>query len=174
MKALKKLELQLISELLRNSRRSDRELSKKLGVSQPTVSRMIKRLEGQGIIKEYTIIPDFAKIGYQLFTVTLVKHKENLSSKEFSEHAEKALERAKSGESPEMVMAEVGIGLGYDAVILAYARDYSSHREFIDRIRSFQHLEAGETQSFIVNLNGKDRYRPLTHQTLANHVAEGL
>jgi hypothetical protein len=40
---LKDTELRLISELLKNSRRSDRELSRALGISQPTVSRMSAR-----------------------------------------------------------------------------------------------------------------------------------
>ena len=54
-------ELKVIIELLKNSRRSDRELSKAIGVSQPTVSRTIDKLKKQGYIKEFTIIPDFKK-----------------------------------------------------------------------------------------------------------------
>jgi hypothetical protein len=44
---MKNIELKLISELMKNSRRSDRELAKAIGVSQPTVSRLIKKLENQ-------------------------------------------------------------------------------------------------------------------------------
>jgi DNA-binding Lrp family transcriptional regulator len=47
---LKDIELRLISELVKNSRRSDRELAKVLGISQPTVSRARMRLEKQGLI----------------------------------------------------------------------------------------------------------------------------
>ena len=36
---LKDVELKLFSELMKNSRRSDRELAKVIGVSQPTVTR---------------------------------------------------------------------------------------------------------------------------------------
>ena len=43
---LKDVELRLISELIKDSRRSDRELAKAIGVSQPTVSRVRVRLEG--------------------------------------------------------------------------------------------------------------------------------
>jgi len=36
---MKDFELKLISKLMRNSRRGDRELSRKLGVTQPTITR---------------------------------------------------------------------------------------------------------------------------------------
>ena len=45
---MKDVELKLISELMKNSRRSDRELAKTIGVSQPTVSRLIRKLEKNG------------------------------------------------------------------------------------------------------------------------------
>ncbi|MDH5391251.1 MAG: helix-turn-helix domain-containing protein, partial [Candidatus Bathyarchaeota archaeon] len=38
----------LLLELLKDSKRSDREIAKVLGVSQPTVSRMRWRLEEEG------------------------------------------------------------------------------------------------------------------------------
>jgi Lrp/AsnC family transcriptional regulator for asnA, asnC and gidA len=58
---MKDIELKLLSELMKNSRRSDRELAKAIGTSQPPVSRMISRLEKEGVIKEYTMTPDFSK-----------------------------------------------------------------------------------------------------------------
>lgn len=42
---MKEVELRLAAELMKNSRRSDRELAKALKVSQPTVSRMRNKLE---------------------------------------------------------------------------------------------------------------------------------
>lgn len=56
---------------MKNSKRSDRELSKIVRVSQPTITRT--RLEREGYIKEYTIIPDFAKLGFELLAITFVK-----------------------------------------------------------------------------------------------------
>jgi len=41
----------------------NRELARSPGVSQPTVSRIIKKLESKEIIKEYTMLPDFQKLG---------------------------------------------------------------------------------------------------------------
>jgi len=77
---LKEIELRLISELLKGSRRSDRDLAKRLGVLQPTVTRTRSRLEKEGIIKEYTIVPDFASLGFQLMSFTFLKLKEPLSN----------------------------------------------------------------------------------------------
>jgi DNA-binding Lrp family transcriptional regulator len=133
---------------------------------------MIKELEKEGVIREYTMIPDFSKLGYSLLTVTLVKHRRDLDRRQLGEGAKEGLDRAQAGESPEMVMAETGMGLGYDAVVVAYEKDYSSHTKLIDRIRAFEHLQAAETQTFIVDLKDKVHYRPFTFQTLANHLLD--
>src|SRR4030066_1497567 len=83
-KSLKKIELMVIAELMKNSRRSDRELAKALHTSQPTVSRTIKRLEKMGIIKEYTMIPDFSKLGYKIMGITQMKVEE-VNKEQFKE-----------------------------------------------------------------------------------------
>ena len=90
---MKDVELKLLSELLRNSRRSDRELAKVLGVSQPTVSRIIAKLKKEGFIRNYTIIPDFAKLGYGLLAITFVKLKSAYSNEE-TEKIRKAVKNA--------------------------------------------------------------------------------
>lgn len=69
---MKNFELRLISELIKNSRRSDRELAKALGISQPTVSRIRVRLEKQGLI-DYSAIPDLASLGFEIISVSLGK-----------------------------------------------------------------------------------------------------
>jgi DNA-binding Lrp family transcriptional regulator len=170
--SLKELELKLVSELMKNSRRSDRELAKALGVSQPTVSRTIQKLEEMGVIKEYTMIPDFKQLGYGLLTVTLVKHKSNLTPEKLSEAERKGLDHVQTLASSETVMAERGMGFGYDAVIVAYEKDYSEHRQHIEGLKTFAHLETAETQSFIVDLKDKVHYRSFTYSTLANHLTK--
>lgn len=42
---MKKVELKLLSELMKNARRSDRDLAKVSGTSQPIVTRARNRLE---------------------------------------------------------------------------------------------------------------------------------
>jgi len=72
----------LVSELLKDSKRSDRELAKILKTSQPTISRMRHTLVKEGIIREFTAIPDFAKLGYQIMAVTIAKAKATLTPNE--------------------------------------------------------------------------------------------
>lgn len=168
--SLKDLELKLIAELMKNSRRSDRQLAKAIGISQPTVSRMIKNLEKQGVIKEYTVIPDFTQLGLNLLTVTLVKHRKDLDREDATKAERKALENVETGISPQVVMVEKGLGFGYDSVIISYEKDYSEFTHLLDRIRSYEHVQTSETQSFIIDLNDKVHYRPFTYSTLAKYL----
>jgi DNA-binding Lrp family transcriptional regulator len=78
-KGLKDVELRLISELMKNCHRSDRELARALGISQPTVTRIRNRLEKEGVVREYAMIPDFRRLGYNLMGVTFFKLAEPLS-----------------------------------------------------------------------------------------------
>src|SRR4030043_2348412 len=109
-KQLKEIELRVIAELMKNSRRSDRELAKALHMSQPTVSRTIKRLEKEGIIKEYTMIPDFAKVGEKVLALVFVKLKQPLSREQI-DNARNIAKKSLAIGSLEVVMLERGLGL---------------------------------------------------------------
>jgi DNA-binding Lrp family transcriptional regulator len=166
---VKEVELKLISELMKNSRRSDRELAKAIGVSQPTVSRLIKKLEREGVIKEYTMIPDFTKIGYHLLAVTFVKLKSTLSS----EGVDKARETAKQElreSSFGVIMLERGLGLRHDGVIISYCEDFATYAQHKNAIMQYPFLEVSDVETFLVSLDDKVRYRPLTLTHLANQL----
>jgi len=165
---MKDTELRLVSELMKNSRRSDRDLAKAIGVSQPTVSRMIKKLEKEGIIKEYTVVPDFCKLGYRLLGLTFVKLKGDLSSEEREKSREAAgISLGKS--SFGIVMLERGLGLGYDGVIVSFYEDYSTYFEHKQVLKQYAFLESAQ-ETFLINLEDKVHYRSFTLSTLANHV----
>lgn len=166
---MKEAELRLVSELMKNSRRSDRVLAKAIGVSQPTVSRMIKKLEKDGVIKEYTIIPDFHKLGFELMVVTFVKLKKGLSGKALEEARKNAKEKLRKGHL-EVIMLERGTGLKYDGVVLSLHKDYSTFQDFTSFMGQFDFLAQAETTSFIISLVDKIKYRPLTFATLAEHI----
>ena len=52
--------------LVDNSKLSLREIAKEVGVSVATVMHRVNRLEKQGVIKKYTTILDYDKIGYDV------------------------------------------------------------------------------------------------------------
>jgi DNA-binding Lrp family transcriptional regulator len=166
--ALKDVELKLISELMRNSRRSDRELAKAIGTSQPTVTRIRNKLEKEGYLLEYTAMPNFVKLGYHLFALTFVSLRQTLSRKEAEEVRETAVEMARDA-SQNVVVIERGIGLGHAAVIGSFHKDYASYVELIDKLERKPYLE-GKSESFLINLDDKFHYRHLTLATLAKHI----
>ena len=165
---MKEIELKLVSELMKNSRRSDRELSRVLGVSQPTVTRLRSRLEKEGVIKEYTMIPDFHKIGYHLLGLTFIKLKRTLAPEEVDgarKRGEQALEKSRFG----IVMIERGLGLGYDGVIVAYYKNYSDYADHKKVLAAYPLARSAisDAEGFLVSLDDKVRYRPLTFKSLA-------
>lgn len=64
------LDRKILIELLKDSRVSSREIAKKLGTSAGTVLARIRRMEKEGVIKGYSAILDYEKLGYQLTAVT--------------------------------------------------------------------------------------------------------
>jgi DNA-binding Lrp family transcriptional regulator len=167
---LREVELKLVSELMKNSRRSDRQLAKAVGVSQPTIGRMIKKLEKEGIIKEYTIIPDFRKLGYHIASLMFA----NLNCGFGEAEIEKAKEVTKRDMQiccpSEVVMFERGIGLSSGAVIVSLHRDYSSYSLLRNKTKEYPFLDRSRTGAFIIDLDDEIHYRFLTFSTLANHV----
>lgn len=166
---MKETELKLISELLKDSRRSDRELAKAIGVSQPTVSRMIKRLEKERIIRGYTVVPDFSKLGYSLLAITFVELKQGLTMEQTEEAREKARDSLIENHN-EIIMLERGIGVSHDGVFLSVHKDYSSYVGFRQWLQSFEFLETPNIETFMVNLKDTVHYRSLGFSTLAKHI----
>ena len=166
---MKEVELKLIYELMRNSRRSDRELAKSIGTSQPTVTRIRSKLEKEGYIKEYTMIPDFTKLGYELLAITFLKLKRVLSEEEIEKARKVAKERLKQTSLP-FFMLERGMGLGYQGVIISFHENYASYLALRDFLREFTFLEISEIESFLVNLKDEVSYVPPTFSLIAKHI----
>jgi len=154
---------------MKNSRRSDRELARAMKSSQPTITRMRRKLEKQGYIKEYTIIPDLGKLGYEILAVTFLKYK-NRVDPEKMEKAKKILKEAFKKGPFEIIMAERGMGCGYNAIMISIHRDYKSFTDLTNWVQQFYELELDQIESFLVNLAGKVHYRPLTFSSFAKHL----
>jgi len=167
---VKETELKLLSELMKNSNRSDRELAKATGLSQPTVSRTRAKLERERYISEYTIIPDFEKLGYEIAALTFVKLKKTVASAEQIEEARRDA-KEKLRKSPfAIIMLERGLGMKYDAVLITLYENYTAYVEHMKELSGCEFLEASDIDSFIINLKDPVHYRPLTFKKLAEHM----
>ena len=167
---MKDLELELISELMKNSRRSDRELAKVLRVSQPTVSRTMDRIKKRGLIREFTIVPDFQKLGYQLVAFTLVRTKSGLSAEELEKARQISLRDMREKSPPEIVLFERGLGGGYTSIIVSFHHNYTEYARLKERMKEYPFLDHGATMSFLMDLNDNVHYRYFTFSTLAKHL----
>jgi len=165
---MKKVELNLISELMKNSRQSDRDLARTIGVSQPTVTRIRNKLEKEGYIQEYTMIPDFSKLGYKIMAITFALSR--FLGKEEAERAGKTLADSVKDQQFEFIMLERGDGLGFDGVVISLHEDYASYLKVLEWLRQFDFLEVKKINSFLINLEDNVRYRPLTFSTLAKLI----
>ena len=170
MKPLKEVELSLMSELLRNSFRSDRELARAIGVSQPTVTRARAKLQREGYIREYTIVPDFGKLGYSILAITFVKLKTHYSDEEIKKIRKAVKERIEQSQFG-IAMLERGIGLGYDACIVSIYKDYAEYTRHQEAIRAFPFIDISRIETFLINLEDTVRYRPLSFQVIAKQLA---
>ena len=167
---MKNVEIRLIAELVKNSRRSDRELAKVLGTSQPTVTRVRRRLEKEGYLREYTVIPDFNKVGFQLAAFILVRMKTNLSAEEVEKARQISMKDMIEKAPDEIVLFERGMGGGYDGIIISFHKNYSDYSKIIERIREYPFVDASATLSFLIDLNDKIHYRYFTFSTLAKYL----
>lgn len=164
---LKNVDYRILFELLKNAKISDRRLAKKIGVSQPTVTRRRAKLEKE-LIDGYTAIPKWEKIGYKIFAITFVKIKPAVASKEeYAKVRKRGLDWLMRQSN--IIMAGACRGMGMDSFNLSFHKDYSDYDDWMRDLR----LEMGDliedVQCVLVNLRGKELLKPLG----LRYMAEG-
>ena len=159
--------LRLLREMLKDSKRSDREIARRLGVSQPTVTRTRALLE-KDYIRTYTVIPELVKLGYQILAFTFLKMKSYRSKEE----ADKMLRKAKewTDKHPNVIFAADGEGFGKDVVMVSFHKDYPSYSDFM-RTLALEWSEAiSELGSFLVSIGSGFEIKPFDLKYLANDI----
>lgn len=157
----KKIALKLLFELVKNSKRSDRELSKILGVSQPTVTRMRQKLEKK-TIKEYTAIPDWVELGYELMAFTFSNI--SLQPSEIREQTREAKDWLMK--YPNVIFASSGDGMGKNGICISFHKDYTSFAKFISKCQTELGKYMRDVQFFIVSLKGGLALKPFSFKYL--------
>lgn len=157
--------LSLLKALLKNSKRSDRELAKAIKASQPTVTRNRKILGKY--IRSYTIVPEFAKVGYEIVAFTFAKartyHKKEIEQK---------LDVAKKWvmDHPNVIFSSDGEGLGKDTVMISLHKNYSTYADFMREFSVDFADFVSDSQSFIVSLKTGLMFKPFDLTYLADDI----
>lgn len=138
--------LRLLFELVKDAGRSDRELSKSMKVSQPTVTRKRNALEKEGFIKEYTIIPNLAKMGYEIIAFTFLRFQEP-PKPQLMEEAKKWTSKQSS-----VVFASDGEGIGMNSVMVSLHKDYGSYTRLINQLRRDWDPSLKDVASFKISI----------------------
>jgi DNA-binding Lrp family transcriptional regulator len=150
---MKKRMLKLLFELMKNAKRSDREIAKIIGVSQPTITRMRQRLEKTAIV-DYTVIPDWTELGFEIMATTLLKAK----------GLPEAMQKAKKWtlENPNIVFAAAGEGMGMDYSLISFHKNYSDYANFVDNLKAIWADNLQDVQSFLMATGGERTVKPLS------------
>ncbi len=143
---MKKRMSRLLSELLKNSKRSDRELSKILKTSQPTVSRMRQTLVRNGLIQEFTAIPDLTKLGFEILAISSFRTAE---SREIGERAAKF-----TTSKPNVLFAARTEGMGRNGVMISIHKNYADYVNFIREVKNEGEGIIRNHESMLISLGG--------------------
>lgn len=137
--------IKLLYELMKNSKRSDRDLAKILKVSQPTITRTRKKLQDTGYIRGYTVLPDLAKLGYEIAAFTFM----NIAQSDIKAGIKEIKE------NPKILFASTGNGLrGFNCTIISLHKDFTDFDQFMLDIRSKWATNTTDIENFLVPLKG--------------------
>ncbi len=165
MKPLKPIDYRLISELLRDSNRSDRQIAKALRVSQPTVTRRRSLLE-KDCIEGYTAVPKFGKIGFELAAFTFMKCKSECKAKETKDTMLKTF-REWFMKQPNAVLVQEVQGMGWDQVCVSVHTSYHDCAKFTRTLEGdLAGLLVG-SESFLMDLSQEAEIKPFHLRYLA-------
>lgn len=165
---MKPLEQKLIAELMKNSRTSDRDLAKTLGVSQPTITRTRNKLEKEGIIKEYTLVPDFSKLGFQILSIIFAKLKPDSSTENLETIRNRIIELDKQNPIPS-IMGMSGMGLDSDRAIIILHQSFTDYIKFIESLRKHPLIDVVRIKSFTIDLTDT-HLQPLSFSNIARYL----
>jgi len=133
------IDKKILNVLLENSRLSYREIAKKVGVSVVTVLKRIKILENEGVVKGYTAVLDYEKLGYDISVIIKMRIAKG-----------KLFEVEKKLKSQASVFAVYDVTGDFDAVIIAKFKNRRAMDTFLKKTQTFEFMERTET-SIVLN-----------------------
>ncbi len=120
----------VLVELIKNGKISDQEIARRLKTSRPTVVKVRKRLEEKGIVKNYTTIVDFEKVGLNVQSIILYRWKDYSRSEEL----EKIIKFIKAQDEVILFVKGEGVG-GKTDLIISVHKDLREYESFIRKLK---------------------------------------
>lgn len=154
----------MLSELIRDAKSSDRQIAKKLGVSQPTVTRRRARLEKELSLR-YTAIPIWQKLGFELIAFTFAKWNQTAFSDEKTRETLSFLLK-----HPNVIFASAGRGIGLDRVCVSIHESYRDYTRLLQEIRFHLGKYLAGLDSFVISFGADVILRPITTKYLADYL----
>lgn len=124
---MKKRVQDVFFELMRNAKKSDRNIAKKLKISQPTVTRVRKKLE-KNVIRSYTAIPILPEIGIELISFNFGR----------CDNPKKDVEtclKIISKNDPKILFTSSGEGIGKSCLIVGLHKNFKDYVDFLTNVR---------------------------------------
>ena len=159
------LKMKLVAELLKNCRRSDRELARVLKTSQPTITRARQKIEREGYVRSYTFIPDCRKLGYEIIAFTFTKMRPEILTDAFIDKV-----RDYAMKFPNAIFATSGEGIGMTGLIVSLHKNYSDYSQKLALFRMDWGKYMEDIQSFVA-VGGEGEIKPFSLDYLAKTVA---
>ena len=159
--------MNLLREILRDSNRSDRELAKVLGVSQPTISRMRKKLLEENLIDSYTVVPIFSNMGYRIMVFTFVKTVNVFAPKADRKRWFNKIKEW-TNNKPNVIFSENCRGMGVDGGMISLHRSYSDFDVFMNEHNQEFGSVITDVKNVFFNLDNHENIKPLHFKYLAD------
>jgi len=153
--------IKVLFELIKNAKISDRELAKKLGISQPSATRKRKVLE-RGAIKQYTAIPSLSYLGFDIVAFTFASAKTTIDQPLGTNG------KVWTDAQPNVVFSSTGQGMGSDGLLISVHKDYADFAKFhYDFMRKWgEHFE--DIKTFLISIKGDFIVKPFSFDYLAD------
>jgi len=138
------LDKNILSVLIDDSRLSYRQIAKKLGVSVATVMNRVNSLSKEGVIKKYTTLLNYEKLGYDVEVMIEVRIAKG-----------KLIEVEKQIANNPSVFAVYDMTGDFDAVILARFQNRRKMDSFLKKIQTLDFVERTNTRIILNTIKEK-------------------
>lgn len=154
----------LLFALIKNSKRSDRELARALQLSQPTVTRLRKIVEKEAI-EQYTALPNLSYLGFNLISFTFSSTRELVFP--LWDKGKKWIK-----EQPSIIFASTGQGMDSDVVIVSVHKDYADFVKFYLTFRSDWGDSLQNFRTFLISVKASLQLKAFSLNSLVESYAK--